>query len=226
MTRSVGLAIALLLAVGIVLMWWGTRDAPRPAPVVAESAPEEDDEPAAEPPIAQEPPAAPPAQPAPLAQAAPAVPAAPAPAAPAAPAPAQPGPEEHTQTPEGASPPTAPVGPIEKLKSAYESDPVDPQARDAEHELRALFGLQETPIGMLQDIRCRKRACKIELRWLPDKPFAYMGAGMLIATKINPEIAVEPSGPSDPNGPIRYDMYVSRDGYESEKYREPQQHQQ
>ena len=67
---------------------------------------------------------------------------------------------------------------------------------------------------MLQDVRCRKRACKIELRWLPDKPYAYMGSGMMMAMRVNPEIAIEPVDAPDKTRPVRYNMYVARDGFE------------
>jgi hypothetical protein len=194
MNRSVGLGIAAVVLAGVMLWWWGARQT-APAELPAE-APEE--EPAAAEPVPEQPPAAEATAPGQVPAQAPA-------AEPAAPAEAPP----PSVQPE---PPSAPMGQVAALKGAFERDPVDPQAIEAERKLRALFGTAEVPLEMLERVRCRKRACKLELIWLPDEPFAFMGAGMQIATKIHPEIAIEPRKP-DAKGVLRYDLYVPREGY-------------
>jgi hypothetical protein len=197
MNRSLGLGIAALLLVGLVLWWWsagstapaGSGDAhagtePEPPAVEPAPAPHAAARPAAEAEAEAEPGEDP-------------EPGAPAPADPAPPMP---------------EPPSEPMGPVARLKHAFETDPVDPQAIAAERELRALVGGPEVPVEMLERVMCRKRACKLQLIWLPDKPLAFMGLGMKVSTEINPEIAVDPHEP-DEKGVRRYDLYVPRDGY-------------
>ena len=115
-------------------------------------------------------------------------------------------------------PPKGQLGPVARLKRAFETDPVDPEAIRAERLIRAQFGTSEAPAEILKSVHCRKRACKVELRWLADKPFGYMGAGMLISANVNPDMAVEASGVPDKNGVLRYDLYVARDGYQPSDY--------
>jgi hypothetical protein len=204
MNRSLGLGVAALLIAGIALWWWGSRGTPPPMAQPGESEaetyarqPETETETESEPPERT---ATQPAAEAPAAQAP-----APDPAAQEAPAADPP-----TAVPEA---PSEPLGPVARLKHAFEVDPVDPQAIAAERELRALFGGPVVPVEMLERVRCRKRACKLELVWLPDEPFAYHGLGVQISTTINPDMAVEPRK-TDAKGVLHYDVYVARDGYE------------
>ncbi|HMI92274.1 MAG TPA: hypothetical protein VK509_12950, partial [Polyangiales bacterium] len=140
MNRSLGLGIAALLIAGIALWWWGTlgspAESPQPSEPEAETfAPENEPAPspegrAAAPPAAE----------------------APAPEAPAADPSAQPAAAADdfpTPLPEA---PTVPLGPIARLKHAFEVDPVDPQAITAERELRALFGGPVVPVEMLERV--------------------------------------------------------------------------
>jgi hypothetical protein len=196
MNRSLGLGIAALLVAGLLLWWWSAATTP-------DAKPHDHAQPEAH-------------EPAPAVAAAPAQGAAAAPAAEAEPdegaEPAAPAAPEADPAPTMPGPPSEPMGPVAGLKHAFETDPVDPQAIAAERELRALVGGPEVPVEMLERVICRKRVCKLELVWLPDKPLAYMGLGMKVSTEISPDIAVDPHAP-DAKGVRRYDLYVPRDGY-------------
>jgi len=201
MNRSLGLGIAALLIAGSALWWWGSRSTP-----AAEQPPDEPKAERFEPeaaPVPEASAAARPAAEAPSAQA-------PAPDDPAA----QPAPADAEPVPEA---PDKPMGPVARLKHAFEVDPVDPEAIAAERELRALFGGPVVPVEMLERVRCRKRACKLDLIWLPDEPFAFHGLGVQVSTMLNEDIAVEP-GKTDAKGVLHYDLYMARKGYKPEDF--------
>ena len=112
----------------------------------------------------------------------------------------------------------AQVGSLERLKHAFEADPIDPQARAAEGEIGALFGSGENTRDTLLGVRCKQRACQLELRWSPARPYSFMAAGMELKDKISEDMAVEPIGVPDNTGARRMYVYVARSGYLPEDF--------
>lgn len=215
MNRSVAVGIAALLLTGALLWWWASRDAqvtaavdPQTAVPVAEEEPFEPDEPEdAGGALVAAP--APPASP----QPAPAEPPTPSTAV----APAPPPPEQITP------PPATQLGPVARLKYAFDHDPVDSGAGAYEERIAAVFGEghNKAPIAMLLKTTCHLRACKVELRWTPDQPYGFVAAGTLLGTNVNHDIAADPVGPQpDAQGARRIDIYIARDGYEPEDFDE------
>jgi hypothetical protein len=107
----------------------------------------------------------------------------------------------------------APLGSLARLKHAFETDAVDPQATAAEREISELFGSGENPRDTMLGVQCKRRACRIELRWSPQKPYSFMVAGTALKDRISEDMAVEPIGVADDTGARRMYVYISRTGY-------------
>jgi hypothetical protein len=210
MNRSTGLGIGLLLLAVASLWWWSGSGTPPPAPAANAAAVAEPAPPSPPPPPPQ-PAAAPsiPPPPPPVAQAAEPEP----PPAPPAAVPPAPPPALNLQMPRiPSSPPNGPVGPIVMLKNAFEHDPVDPQAESVEDDLNSRFAMSEVPKEMLRDVKCRQRSCRIGLTWLPDKPFGYMAAAMLLSLHLNSLMGVQPTGALNKDGTRELEIFVARKG--------------
>jgi len=107
----------------------------------------------------------------------------------------------------------AALGSLARLKHAFETDPVDPQAPATEKEIGELFGSGENPRDTLLGVHCKQRACRMELRWSPQRPYSFMVAGTALKDKISEDMAVEPIGVPDGTGARRMYVYISRTGY-------------
>jgi hypothetical protein len=214
MNRSFALAMAALLLVAAGSWFWAVRAVPSSAPAAVahdvgdelpvSEEPAEPEEPAVEvqaPTAATPPPAAP-------------MPAAPPPEV-AVPSPeVAPVPEAHA-APTPASPPFVglQLGSLARLKHAFEHDPVDARAREAEREISNLFHNDVNARDTLLAVRCKQRACQLELRWSPTRPYSFMAAGMALKDTINEDMSVEPIGEPDASGTRRMHVYISRTGY-------------
>jgi hypothetical protein len=214
MNRSTGIGVGLLLLAVALLWWWSGSAAPAPSPAASADA-VADDAPALPPPAPPPPPpstqpAALPAPPppAPVAQA---VEPEPPPAQPAAVPPAAPAqPTVPLRVP--ASAPNGPVGPVVLLKTAFENDPVDPQAESVEDDLNSRFAMSEVPKEMLHEVKCKQRSCRIGVTWLPDKPFGYMAVAMLLSLHLNSLMGVQPTGALNKDGTRELEILVARKG--------------
>jgi hypothetical protein len=102
------------------------------------------------------------------------------------------------------------MGPVDKLKAAYESDPRDPDAGATEALIRKQLEQPEIPVGMLRRVSCVKTVCKLELRWTSDDRQAYMIAMMSLVNHVSQELAAEPVGQDDGQLTLPIDVYVSR----------------
>jgi type IV secretory pathway VirB10-like protein len=215
-----------IVAAGALVLWgslWllqsGKDAGTRPIAQDADEPDEPDDE--IEPAVAE----APPERPAP--------PAPPGPAPNPPPRPAMPQPEQDEPEPQGEPDPERPFaeqiptteGPLDELKSAYESEPRDATAGEAEARIRAVFDSPdiravfdsdspEAPRAMLRSASCHKSVCKIGIRWLPARGQANMLVMMSFVNSFSQRIAWEPVGPPDGAGVYPVDVYVARTGSE------------
>lgn len=110
------------------------------------------------------------------------------------------------------APPSAPVGPVAMLKNAFDHDPIDPEAESVEDDLNSRFAMSEVPKEALHDVKCHQRSCRIGLTWLPDKPFGYMAAAMLLNLHLNSLMGVQPTGALNKDGSRELEIFVARKG--------------
>jgi hypothetical protein len=213
MNRSALIGLTGLLLAGACLWWWGTQGGTAsPAASAAATAEDELPETAVEPPTPPVPADSVPVQ----AERAPAL-AAPPPAAPSAEA----APAAQPAVKPAAAPDPFQPAPLSRLKQAFESDPVDGQARAVEREIRGLFGTQNVPLDTLLGVQCRQRVCKLELRWSPASPHTFMAAGAAISASVNKVSAFEPNSPPDANGERRVAVYIARKGLTAADFTAP-----
>jgi hypothetical protein len=148
----------------------------------------------------------------------PAEPPANAPSAEPAPPPQAPPAEQAAPTAADQIPAPERTGPVEELKAAFESEPRDSNATEAESAIQAAFRRPEVPSGLVKSVLCRTSVCKVETRWTPAGAAGFMGAFMnLVASPegasnrmFGPEIAVAPEGAPDTNGERSIDVYLKR----------------
>jgi hypothetical protein len=216
MNRSMALGFGAIVLAVVALWWWSASGGPEPAPPAS-----------AEPEALEPAPAVAPAQaPAPQPAAAPTAP----PVAQRAAEP-EPEPEPEEQQPIAApaappmppphvppGPPTGPVGPVVMLKTAFERDAADPEAASVEQDIRTRMNISEVPKGMLSNVQCHQRSCKLEMTWQPDKPFGYMAAAMLLTLHVNSVMGVEPAGPLASDGSRKLEVFVARKGLTLENF--------
>jgi hypothetical protein len=107
---------------------------------------------------------------------------------------------------------------LPRLKHAFEHDPVDAQAGEAEREIGALFASDENPRDTLLRVQCKQRVCQLEVRWTPERPYSFMAAGMALKKEISADMSVEPIGVPDDTGARRMHVYVARTGYAPEDF--------
>ena len=102
------------------------------------------------------------------------------------------------------------IGPVEELKTAYQSDPRDPEAGAMEERIRGHLKQVEIPEGLVRRVSCVKSACKLEVNWTSDHRHGYMIAMMSLISHVSQQVAAEPVGDDDGQAVHPVDVYVSR----------------
>lgn len=102
------------------------------------------------------------------------------------------------------------MGPVERLKAAYESDARDRDAGETEQRIRKQLTQDEIPATLVRRVSCVKTVCKIELNWRQGDGHAYMIALMNLVSQVSQELAAEPLGNDEGQAMYPIDVYVSR----------------
>jgi hypothetical protein len=109
--------------------------------------------------------------------------------------------------------PPASSGPLEVLKRVYAKSSTDAHARDAESQLRSLFGIGPLPVEILRSVNCHTTVCKVDMFWTEKYPLSYMALAMQLGMQQTGIIAVESAPAPDPSGNLAYTVYVVRAGH-------------
>ncbi|MDH5673296.1 MAG: hypothetical protein OEZ06_14175 [Myxococcales bacterium] len=121
---------------------------------------------------------------------------------------AEDGPSEQETPP----PEPLPSSRLRLLRRALESEPRDTLWADgAEVEAKRVLSDEELPEDLVQSVHCRKRVCKLELRWSREGSSGYRRFSALVAEHWGPHLGIEYLPES--RAERRINLYILRDGY-------------
>jgi hypothetical protein len=113
----------------------------------------------------------------------------------------------------GAAPVTADWNRAKSSKSTlrlhFENDPRDEGAAAAEDRIRAIFAAQPGIEGVVRNVTCTKRVCRIEARWSHATTRPYNAALVQLVEENTRELEITPDGA--PDGPVvPVSVYIRR----------------
>lgn len=101
-------------------------------------------------------------------------------------------------------------GPLDEYKRAFETEPRDSAAHEAEHAIREAFVASDGPGPVFRSVLCRETICKIDVRVSADNLGAYVAAmARIVRQPFDTKLATERTSLAQ-NGEVSVAVYAKR----------------